>query len=412
MWGAVTRSDDVRKGNRRRILAAIRRRGLISRTDIGQQTGLSAATVSAITFDLISEGVLVRHSRDDASIAGRGRPKVDLSVNPAAGLVGTMNLQLNSVTATIIDYTGTPLAESAIDFDSRQASAASIRRALMHCLQHAFAKSGQSSSELKRIAVGVQGVTDVGGMKLLWSPVVKQRNLPIRSWLESEFGVPVSVCNDCDLMALALNWNDPQRYSGNFAAILFAHGVGMGLFLRGGLINGTRTSGIEFGHMIHIPGGAQCRCGSRGCIEAYAGDYAVKRRASGLPDDLPPPGLVTAGEMAAIVEAAQRGDDNARAAIEAAGRAIGTGLASIFALVDPFPVALIGSGTVTRDLLEPAIRAAIAQSIAVKGAGQPVGGRLGRIRIDYFADGYPLVQKGSMLRALLAADDELANAGP
>src|SRR3546814_12418462 len=42
---------------------------------------------------------------------------------------------------------------------------------------------------------------------------------------------------------------------------------------------------ICFGHMLHIPGGAMCRCGARGCIEAYAGFYAVLRTAFEVPLD-------------------------------------------------------------------------------------------------------------------------------
>ena len=53
---AALRSDDVRNQNRRRVLAVVRRGGVASRTDIGKSTGLSAATVSAITSDFLEEG--------------------------------------------------------------------------------------------------------------------------------------------------------------------------------------------------------------------------------------------------------------------------------------------------------------------------------------------------------------------
>jgi len=411
--GFVTRSDDVRKSNRRLILSAVRRGAPLSRTDICNRSGLSAATVSAITADLIAEGVLCEHSQTDGLSSvrgGRGRPKTDLNANPAAGIIGTLNLQLNSVSAAIADYSGTPLSESSVQVDTYEASVSAIRQALFRTMREALAACGRNRAELRGIVVAVQGVTDVQGTKLLWSPITKRRNQPIQSWLTHEFGVPVCVCNDCDLMALALNWSDPAAYRENFAAILLAHGVGMGLFLRGKLINGIRTSGAEFGHMVHVPDGALCRCGSFGCIEAYAGDYAIKRRAAGQPDDAPPPGKVLPGELTAIVNAARDGDENARAAIEGAGAALGSGLASIYALVDPFPIALIGCGTVTRDLLEPSIRAAVEQSVAVRNAIDPSGAKADEVRIDFVADGDPLVQRGCIIRALFALDEEFAHA--
>ena len=82
--------------------------------------------------------------------------------------------------------------------------------------------------------------------------------------------------------------HDPERYRNDFIAILLSHGIGMGMVLRGELFTGTQSSGGEFGHMIHRPGGALCRCGRRGCIEAYAGNYAIWRNAQGMPEDSPP----------------------------------------------------------------------------------------------------------------------------
>jgi predicted NBD/HSP70 family sugar kinase len=408
LWGAVTRSDDLRRSNRRRVLAAIRRKGPISRTDIGRDTGLSAATVSAITSDLIGEGVLTGEARSDPPGSTRGRPKIGLGLNPKAGMVGAMNFQLNSVTATIVDYAGQPLASSALSIDTQRASGPALRKGLARCMTHALAEVDGSAASLRGIVIGVQGITDVAGSRLLWSPVMKERNLAVQSWLEAEFDVPVGVANECDLMARALNWTDPETYATDFAAILVGHGVGMGLFRRDDPVNGRHTSGTEFGHMVHVPGGALCRCGARGCIEAYAGDYAIKRRADGLPETSPPADSVSSDDIDAIASAAQDGDEDAREAIEAAGRAIGTGLANIYTLTDPFPVALVGSSTAARPLLEPAIRLAIAESAVVRNAVAPR--KPASIPLHFIRNDGPLVQQGGVIRALLALDDAVADA--
>jgi predicted NBD/HSP70 family sugar kinase len=409
VWGAVTRSDDVRRSNRRRILAAVRRKGAMSRTDISRETGLSAATVSAITSDFIAENVLIGPARVEASANGRGRPKVDLSLNPGAGIVGAMNFQLNSITAAIVDYAGAPLGDSALTIDTQRASAALLRKALARCMSDALAAAGTPHARLRGIVIGIQGIADIDGTRLIWSPVMKERNLPVQSWLETEFDVPVRIANECDLIARALNWGDPETFATDFAAILVAHGVGMGFFRRGGPVNGSQTSGTEFGHMVYRPDGALCRCGARGCIEAYAADYGIVRRASRLAETSEPASAVTAADIEAIVAAALAGDKDAHAAIQEAGRAIGTGLANLYALTDPFPVALIGSATITREILEPAIRAAISQSAVVSNA---IDSRKGTgIPLHFIRDDAPLVHKGCVLRALLALDDAFADPG-
>ena len=159
------------------------------------------------------------------------------------------------------------------------------------------------------------------------------------------------------MIALALRSHDPERYRNDFIAILLSHGIGMGMVLRGELFTGTQSSGGEFGHMIHRPGGALCRCGRRGCIEAYAGNYAIWRNAQGMPEDSPPVADISDADIAALADRARRDDGPEREAFRKAGEALGFGLGSLFALIDPAPVAMVGHGALAFDLLEPSIRA-------------------------------------------------------
>lgn len=399
----VIRSNEVRRGNRGLVLSTVRSGGLVSRTDIGRKTGLSAATVSAITSDLIADGFLIQPSEVNqaSSKSGRGRPKVALSVNPMAALIGVVIFQLHQVTAAIVDYSGTTISESARELTSADLSREAIREAMVGCLKDALAGSGQNEKLLMRIAVGVQGVTDVSGASLLWSPITDHRDLPLAAWMRQAFSVPASVSNDCDLMARALNRREPERYGTNFASIMLSYGVGMGLFLRGDIINGLNTSGTEFGHMVFQPGGALCRCGRRGCIEAYAGDYAIQRTALGLPEDALPPSPSANIDLKHIAKLANAGDKQAIHAVQEAGRAIGTGLVSMFALVDAFPVALIGQGTIVFELMESSIRTALQGAVPGEGMG---------IDIHCFSDEKPLVAEGCALTALVVLDEEIADA--
>lgn len=397
------RSDDVRKSNRRRVLAAIRRQDGLSRTDIQRMTGLSPATVSAITSHLIAEGVLIYPDMKKAENSGRGRPKVALALNPDEALVGTITFRHNRISAAVINYAGHLVGNHSLEFSTGDATPGDLRTALQSCLEQALQQANPGTQRLKRISIGVQGVIDIAGAVMLWSPISSQTHLTIRKWLEDYFGAATHVSNDCDMISTALNWRDPVRYGRNFASVLLADGVGMGLFLRGQIINGTRSSGTEFGHMTYLPGGALCRCGSTGCIEAYASAYAINRRASHSPEDILPPEQHNARNIDCIAEAARNGDRQALAALETAGDAIGTGLANIYALVDPFPIILVGSGVVAFDLIEPAIRKALSANVA--------GKQVMNIPIDCFSDEDPLVREGCMISALLSQDEQIADYG-
>lgn len=398
---AVIRPDDVRSRNRRQVLSAVRRGGVVSRTDISKKTGLSAATISAITSNLIADGILVPPPSEKKPDAGRGRPKVALTINPKAACVGAVIFRVNTASATIIDYAGHTLGEHTIEFSTSHAKAEDIKSALVDCLKTALENSGQTKKSLQNIAVGVQGVVDVDGTQMIWSPITATRNLPIKAWLDEEFDASTHVSNDCDMIALALNWANPDLFYSNFAAVLLANGVGMGLFLRGGLINGTRSSGAEFGHMTYVPGGALCRCGSQGCIEAYASSYAISRRAKNESESTPPPEFLSLHDIDDIADLARAGDCHALAAFEAAGAAIGTGLANMYALVDSFPVALVGSGAVAFDLMEKPLRDALSASMA--------GNQADDLAIDCYTDERKLVQEGCAASALFVQDEEMAN---
>ena len=99
--------------------------------------------------------------------------------------------------------------------------------------------------------------------------------------------------------------------------------------------------------------------------------------------------------------AAKQGDSNAIAAIEMAGAAIGTGLASLFAIVDAFPVVLVGRGATLFELMEPAIRRSLELA--------PDEKRNRGLEIEWLPDERPLVREGCAMRALLALDEDVAS---
>ena len=74
----IARHDDIRVQNRQSVIEAVRVGDIASRTDVSNVTGLSASTVSAITSDLLSEGVLIQAADDavdEMNSSGSGRQK-------------------------------------------------------------------------------------------------------------------------------------------------------------------------------------------------------------------------------------------------------------------------------------------------------------------------------------------------
>lgn len=394
------RHDDLRRRNRAMVIAAVRRASQPSRTEIASATGLSHSTISAISSDLIAEGILTETKGSEPITARRGRPQVALSLNPGAGTVIVAVLSLNDLSAALVDYADGFIAE-----ENRRLSTATISRdelvgELVAMLRRLTTTHLAGRRKPLRIVVAIQGITDADARVMLWSPITPHRDIPFADILEREFATPTTVENDCNMMAVALRWRDPARYRHDFIAILLSHGIGMGLVLKGELFTGTRSSGGEFGHMIHRPGGALCRCGRRGCVEAYAGDYAIWRNAQqksafSLPED-----GVGVAEMQTIAARARAEDGPEREAYREAGTAIGYGIGSLFALIDPAPVAVVGHGSLAFDLIEGPMRAAISRT-----AG---GEHSGAISFATEPDEMPLIREGCAMRGLTFVDSQIS----
>ena len=134
------RHDDLRRRNRAMVIAAARRGGQVSRTEITTITGLSHSTISAISADLIAEGILAEARQDDAPALRRGRPQIGLELDPAAASVVTLMLSLNSLSAVRLDYSGAVLDEEQLRLDtralSREALIGECVAVLQRCLAH------------------------------------------------------------------------------------------------------------------------------------------------------------------------------------------------------------------------------------------------------------------------------------
>lgn len=103
--------------------------------------------------------------------------------------------------------------------------------------------------------------------------------LPLKTKLESEFQVPVTIENDANASALA-----EYRFGGGrgYKAVLYmtmSTGIGGGIVIDGHIYRGANDSAGEVGHQILLPDGPPCGCGKRGCLEALCSGPAIARRA-------------------------------------------------------------------------------------------------------------------------------------
>jgi predicted NBD/HSP70 family sugar kinase len=397
------RQDDVRRQNQFGVLLALRRRGSLSRTDLSAATGLSASTVTVITNRLLEQGALVAEAVGEFAGQRRGRPQVRLSPNPSHATVAVVVLGLNTIQITIADYAGATIASLFERTPTKALSADAFNGAVIATMQRLLDLQDQTIGPLSRITIGVEGIVDADGSTLLSSPATDASDIPLGHALEKAFGVDVDVYNESNMIAEALHWKVPGRYGTDFAAVLLSVGIGMGLYLNGKLFSGIRTSAVEFGHMSYQPDGALCRCGRRGCIEAYAGGYAIWRAAHSEDDTTVTEDDPTDAAMAELAERARAADGPERRAFRTAGKAIGTGLSNLFTIFDPIPLVFAGPGVSVLDLMMEDLELAMTKPIF----GLPVTVSV----IDSYSDYRALIREGGLMRGLVFLDETMPGPG-
>jgi glucokinase len=225
-----------------------------------------------------------------------------------------------------------------------------VARELAGALAAAAADAGVEVGALEAVGVGAPGLVDTEAGTVAGSPNIEglAQPFPLAAVLERELGVRVTVENDVAAAVEAELLHGAGRDVSSFLGVFWGTGVGGGIVLDRTLWRGRGAAG-EIGHVVAKPGGRQCGCGRRGCVEAYAGRGQLEERARVLARKHPTvlfdiqrergrPRL-TSGVWHRALE---RDDVLARRLLERAVRALGVGVASALNMLDVEAVVLGG----------------------------------------------------------------------
>ena len=384
--------------NRARMVAALRRAGPMPRVALARATGLSFAAVSAITAELMAEGVLLEGAPDPTK--GRGRPTVDIDLNPSYGRIVALALRMNNVDAMLSDFRGRPIARHRRTVATRALTDDSLRQVLIDEAR-AVSASDTGGGRLLGVGVALQGVVDATGGRQLWSPALSCTGTEIAGTLSRALGGPVVMGNDAVAMSVGLAAADPELARGPTATIMAGHGVGMGLLIDGHPALGDGGVASEIGHIKVSADGPQCRCGQRGCIEAYLADYALYRDARTFLD-LPPAEAQqpTEAQMTLLHERARAGDVRLDRLYRQAGHALAAAVAVAVSVLDPRHVVLTGPIMEAFPMMREAYEARLAETV--------LPWLLTRTRIHVRPCGTDMIVEGMALRTLAEIDRKFA----
>ena len=146
---------------------------------------------------------------------------------------------------------------------------------IVACVETCLGEAGKAAQSL---GVGVAGQLDRTGT-LRFSPNLGWRNVSLKVKLEEALGIPVVIDNDVRA-ATRGEWRHGAGQGVNDLVCLFVGtGIGGGVVSGGRILEGCSNTAGELGHMTIVADGRRCHCPNRGCLEAYAGGWAIAERA-------------------------------------------------------------------------------------------------------------------------------------
>lgn len=200
------------------------------------------------------------------------------------------------------------------------------------------------------IGVGAPGPIDMRRGLIFRAPNLSHWDgVNIVDGLNKAFHCPVFLGNDANCAALGelvYGWKTQ-----NFLYITWSTGIGGGLVAGGAVVWGATGQAGEIGHIPLRPEGPRCRCGKRGCLEAYAGGAALSDRAQEILGQ-----RISAEEL---VERARAGEPGPARLIGAACLAMGQALAIVTELLEPEMIIFGGGFTHSWDFLSPKVKEAL-----------------------------------------------------
>jgi N-acetylglucosamine repressor len=342
--------------NRIEVLSQLRPWRPSSRRELARRTGLSPATVSRITRDLVRRKVL---TEADNPRPAQGRPERSLEINGSFGSVLGISLLYPAARFLVLDLRGEILRESTEPLDPARGKAAllgSLRRSVQAIVRGLPTRAGR----LIGVGLALPGQWDPeAGISWLYPRVPDWKNVPIRDLLEEWTRCPATLLGYAPAHALAEQARRASHEPSNLVCVEVAENIAMGAIVNGGLLQGVSGNAGELGHICVDPDGPVCYCGGRGCLETRATVTSVveeirsSNAAKGLVRD---PRAVAYED---VVLLARGGDSYSTRLLARAARTLGLGLAAALNLFNPEILLLNGRFFDAGELVLAPLRASI-----------------------------------------------------
>jgi len=354
--------DDLQRLNRSLVMRLIHKNELCSRAELAKQSGLTKASITVITQQLIDAGVV----KEVGLIGGeKGRRSIGLTLEMDRYLCIGIRLTRQNIHGGLFDIAGEIYAEEerAITDKSTPGDAINLIKDVVHNLM-----ARADARAILGIGLALPGpiIYEENSIAFM-SAFPGWENINVKEILYEEFHMPILLEHDALCFALS-EWRkcDQDDYR-LLLCVLAGQGVGAGIIDGGRPVRGALGCAGEIGHMSLNPSGPRCDCGNYGCMENYASTLALEREmALALQSRPDHPMHGTKPHFQDIVRAVKAGDELAVRLFTRAGEYLGYGLVNLINFLNPDIVIVTDSLAECTELLQTVLQDTLAQRLSPK----------------------------------------------
>ena len=333
----------IRGLNRSTVLNSILAEGAISRAALSQLIGLSPASITNLTAELLEQGLILETIQGESS---GGRRPIILEINPAGGYVVGLKLTDQQIIGALTDLSAKVLSNQTTPLAGKKPDQIVLKIAETVAALLKAAKVPRK--KLRGVGLGLAGVVDAENGISRQHPFFGWRDVPLGAMLQDQLKTLVHIDNDVKALTNAeLLYGAGQGIS-DFLTVTIGRGVGLGIVIGGQLYRGSRGGGGEFGHIVVDLQGPECDCGKNGCLEAFVAESSLIREGQTA---VKSGSLVPFQTLDDLIKLGHNGESAAVKVFADAGRVLGREIANLVNIFNPELILVSGEGTRIGDLI-------------------------------------------------------------
>jgi len=239
------------------ILEILRKHGPISRPDISKQMGINVVTISNYVDEFIRRNLVYEKELD---VSEGGRRPVLLDLNPQAGFVIGVGLNLMNMVGLLVDLKGNIVTKTQIV--RPRASVKEISECVLDIVREILRRSKEHATNIKGIGVGIAGLVSKRDGSIHWPQKMDHYytyasvDLPLKDLIEKEFNMPVLIENDATAACFGERWLDLAHGYKN--VLYMFSGVGCGIMINGEVYRGSSGYAGKEQDLFNCAAGNDC----------------------------------------------------------------------------------------------------------------------------------------------------------